>query len=98
MKRDKFGAEISSLSLRFLVSKKHFIHGLMKLKCTAKVARLFVMSNNVEETNQEEEEEGNAISVINHEMNTKEARNYGSNLTGLRILFVFIGVVLIFVY
>ena len=77
-KRDKYGAEVTSLSLKFLVTKKHFVHGLLRLKCTAKVARLFVMSNNVEESDFDEQVDNNnnnSINVINNNSMTKEARN-----------------------
>lgn len=50
----------------------------MRLRCTAKVARLFSMSQNVEETNddflEQEKGDGNAINVI------KEARNGGNKM------------------
>lgn len=51
----------------------------MRLRCTAKVARLFSMSKNVEEMDQDdfleqEKGDGNAINVI------KEARNGGNKM------------------
>lgn len=39
------GLEISSLTLRFVVSEPHFRSGNMKLKCTATISRIYTMSN-----------------------------------------------------
>ncbi|GIY87014.1 uncharacterized protein CDAR_231391 [Caerostris darwini] len=37
--------ETSSLSLKFTVSEFHFRGGNMKLKCTATISRVYIMSN-----------------------------------------------------
>ncbi|XP_035212985.1 uncharacterized protein LOC118186918 [Stegodyphus dumicola] len=37
--------EISSLSLKFIVTEQHFRSGNMKLKCTATISRVYTMSN-----------------------------------------------------
>lgn len=42
--KDSKGLEVSSLAMKFLVKEKHFVNGIMRMKCTAIVARMYQMS------------------------------------------------------
>jgi hypothetical protein len=44
---DNDGLEISSLALKFVVSNRHFNYGILRLKCTATIDRVYALRNEV---------------------------------------------------
>jgi len=55
--QDNEGLEISSLALKFILTERHFNHGVMRLKCTASIGRMYTMRTEVLVVSGDEEEQ-----------------------------------------
>lgn len=55
--QDNEGLETSSLALKFILTERHFNHGVMRLKCTASIGRSYTMRSEVLVVSGDEEEQ-----------------------------------------
>ena len=59
---DTEGLEISSLALKFILTDKHFNHGILRLRCTASIGMMYNMRNEVLIASETQDELENTLS------------------------------------
>lgn len=66
---DHQGLDTSSLSLKFVVLERHFVRGLMRLKCTATTGRSYVLRAEVVSAVELDQEEVSRLHRVSENLN-----------------------------